>query len=460
QALERQLASLRETVVQEVLREVGPALARNGESSTRGSSAALQKAISAIQAGTTQKEILRALLDNTVLYSGRAALFVVKNGAAMGWQGIAFGNNDAIKDFPLDIGSGLASRVMRSRASEKGTSSGVDQHFTSKFGVPSEGDVVLLPLLLKDKISALVYADSGIEGGTLDVAALDVLVRATSAWLEVISQRKQAQKDGLPEPEMHAAPSVNDPFAAHAPIHGKAHAETVPEVAMSAAAAWGGPTSIPSGEDGEIHRKAQRFARLLIDEIKLYNHAKVADGRKHRDLYDRLREDIEKSRATYQKRYGNSAAGAADYFSQELIRSLAEDDVSLLGSSFRRIHQAFVASATLKPMAQQLLQNRTAQAYAGVESFARKHSAEDAGSLAWLAVGYAHFLDRDFAKAVDPLSRAKPHAGDIGDYVAYYLAASYQQSGRLPEAVAALNTFDQTFPQSLLIRDAHVLYAN
>ena len=127
---------------------------------------------------------------------------------------------------------------------------------------------------------------------------------------------------------------------------------------------------------------------------------------------------------------------------------------------FRRIHQAFVASATLKPMAKQLLQNRTPQAYAGVETFARKHSAEDAGSLAWLAVGYAHYLDRDFAKAVDPLSRAKPHAGDIGDYVAYYLAASYQQSGRLPEAVATLSTFDETLPQSLLVRDAHVLYAN
>ena len=127
---------------------------------------------------------------------------------------------------------------------------------------------------------------------------------------------------------------------------------------------------------------------------------------------------------------------------------------------FRRIHQAFVASATLKPMAQQLLQNRSPQAYSGVESFARKHSAEDAGALAWLAVGYAHYLDRDYVKAIDPLSRAKPHAGDIGDYVAYYLAAAYQQSGRLPEAVAALSTFDQTFPNSLLVRDAHVLYAN
>ena len=72
QALERQLASLRETVVQEVLREVGSAL--KGHGSPASSSAALQKAVSAIQAGATQKEILRALLDNTVLYSGRTAL--------------------------------------------------------------------------------------------------------------------------------------------------------------------------------------------------------------------------------------------------------------------------------------------------------------------------------------------------------------------------------------------------
>jgi len=56
-ALERQLTQLRETVVQEVLREIGPSV---GESSGTGgnSSAALQKAVSAIQAGATQKEIL------------------------------------------------------------------------------------------------------------------------------------------------------------------------------------------------------------------------------------------------------------------------------------------------------------------------------------------------------------------------------------------------------------------
>jgi soluble lytic murein transglycosylase len=124
------------------------------------------------------------------------------------------------------------------------------------------------------------------------------------------------------------------------------------------------------------------------------------------------------------------------------------------------MHQAFVASATLKPMARQLLQDRTPAAYSGVETFARRHSAEDAGSLAWLAVGYAYFLDRQYPKAIDSLSRAKPHAGEIGDYVAFYLADSYLQSGRIPEAVAALSAFDQNYPMSLLLRDVHVNYAN
>jgi hypothetical protein len=339
QALERQLTSFRESVVQEVLREVGPVL--SAKPAQGGSNAAgLQKAVARIQAGTTQKEILRALLDNTVLYSGRAALFVVKNGTATGWQGTAFSNNDAIKDFALDMSSGIPQRVMQSRAAENGPASEFDQNFVSRFGAPADGKIALLPLLLKDKISALIYADGGSQAGALDAAALDVLVRATGAWLEVISQRKQAQKDGPQEPEMHAAPPANDPFASHAPLHSAkalSLGESEPAIAMSAAASsTGASVAALSPEDADIHRKAQRFSRLLMDEIKLYNQAKVSEGRKHKDLYDRLQEDIEKSRATYLKRYGNTAAATGDYFNQELIRSLAEDDVSLLGKNFQR----------------------------------------------------------------------------------------------------------------------------
>ena len=73
-----------------------------------------------------------------------------------------------------------------------------------------------------------------------------------------------------------------------------------------------------------------------MDEIKLYNQAKVAEGRRNKDLYDRLKEDIDKSRGTFQKRYGNTVAVSGDYFQNELVRSLAEDDISIMGTNFRR----------------------------------------------------------------------------------------------------------------------------
>lgn len=111
-------------------------------------------------------------------------------------------------------------------------------------------------------------------------------------------------------------------------------------------------------------------------------------------------------------------------------------------------------------MAQQLLQDRTPSAYAGVEAFARRHPKEDAGALAWLVIGYARTLDHDYAKAIDPFNRAKAGASELGDYVAYYLADAYMNTAHNAEALSSLADFDTKFPDSLLIRDAHVVYAS
>jgi soluble lytic murein transglycosylase len=111
-------------------------------------------------------------------------------------------------------------------------------------------------------------------------------------------------------------------------------------------------------------------------------------------------------------------------------------------------------------MAQQLLQDRTPTAYAGIEAYARHHPKEDAGALAWLVIGYAHTLDHDYAKAIDPLNRAKAGASELGDYVAYYLGDAYLKTAHNAEALATLADFDKNFPDSLLIRDAHLVYAS
>ncbi|MGO9402410.1 MAG: transglycosylase SLT domain-containing protein [Terriglobales bacterium] len=126
----------------------------------------------------------------------------------------------------------------------------------------------------------------------------------------------------------------------------------------------------------------------------------------------------------------------------------------------RRVRRAFVASASLRPMAQQLLQDRTPTAYAGVEAYARRHAKEDAGALAWLVIGCARTLDHDYGKAIDPFNRAKAGASELGDYVAYYLGDAYLKTGHSAEALATLADFSKNFPDSLLIRDAHLVYAS
>lgn len=141
-------------------------------------------------------------------------------------------------------------------------------------------------------------------------------------------------------------------------------------------------------------------------------------------------------------------------------RSTVKKRKRVMSPRVRRIRQAFVASTNLRPMAQQLIQDRTPAAYAGVEGYARAHAKEDAGALAWLVVGYARVLDRDYAHAIDPLNRAKPLAGDLGDYVAYYLGTCYMQTARQGEALATLANFEKNYPDSLLVRDAHLSYAN
>ncbi len=123
-----------------------------------------------------------------------------------------------------------------------------------------------------------------------------------------------------------------------------------------------------------------------------------------------------------------------------------------------RVKRAFVASAALKPMARQLLQDRGPAAYAGVEKYARAHN-DEAGSLAWLVAGYAHVLDRQYPAAIDPLKNARAHAGELGDYVDYYLASAYSGAGDPTHAAAALEGFQTKYPDSLLERDAMVAYA-
>jgi len=86
------------------------------------------------------------------------------------------------------------------------------------------------------------------------------------------------------------------------------------------------------GSDEGLHEEARRLARLLVSEIKLYNEEQVEDGRRSRDLYERLRDDIDRSRQMYEERVDERIRNTTDYFYQALVSILAGGDAKAMGA--------------------------------------------------------------------------------------------------------------------------------
>jgi hypothetical protein len=295
------LPDLRAEIIRRVTEELEALAPAPGSSPTD----LLNAAVASIQEAGSQAEILRHLLEGESKFAGRVALFVVRGGAINGWQGIGFQDDDAIRSMNLNGSSSLVARAIQERIPAGGSISDFDGGFLSAVTPPAEENCLVLPLVVKDKVAALIYADTGAApNGALDASALSALTRMAALWLELTALRKAGV--------------------------------TATDDAQTVAAAASFATAAPAPVEDELHRKARRFAKLLVEEIKLYNQPRVAEGKHNRDLYERLRVDIEKSRATYQKRYGETPVAGADYFNQELIRILADNDVSLMGTSFPR----------------------------------------------------------------------------------------------------------------------------
>lgn len=324
------LERFRGEIIDQILREIEPLLGSGQtHSATHGSPASdiLNATISSIQEATAQADILKALLEGVSKFAARSALFVVRGTMLVGWQGRGF-TDDTIRGLNLDGSKGLAARAIDRRGRVSAGAIEFDPVFTAKQGIPADGNATVFPLVVKDKVAALLYCDSGTTAGHhSDYSAIEVLTRFTCLWLEQAAVRKHISgaEPGAPATAAASAgPSTMPSYAAAAPARAPSTTTAVAEPAID---------NLPP-EEQDLHKKARRFAKLLVDEIKLYNQGKVAEGKQNREVYKLLREDIEKSRATYDKRYGSSPVASAKYFDVEVVRILADNDRSLMGSDF------------------------------------------------------------------------------------------------------------------------------
>lgn len=361
EAFDLHVRALHDEVVDRVMQTVQPAL----EVQSAQLLGTLNSAVQAIQTTSTQVDVLEALLQGTAKFAPRAAILVFRGTTAVAWNASGFRDNARVKAFSVGTTSGLCARAVQQHSPVSGPAAQFDSHFIATFGSPS-ADCVVAPLIVRDKILALVYADAGESGAqTPNTHYLAILARSAANWIELCTLRNAARTTATTVPPRSeigtgqpATAAAESPDSA-APIssdemrrteHAASVATLVPkrEPVGVPGSAIGSPSSVvvmpstasqePSFEPAtgheDLHRKARRFAKLLVDEIVLYNRDKVTAGRLQRDLYDRLREDIDKSRATYEKRYGQTSVASNDYFTQALVGGLADHNASLMGPNF------------------------------------------------------------------------------------------------------------------------------
>lgn len=139
-----------------------------------------------------------------------------------------------------------------------------------------------------------------------------------------------------PEPASATSSAVAEPESEWAeepplvPVEAEAPAEAAPAPAAAKAAAAFDVASL-SPEQQELHRRANRVAKVAMQDIKLLRPKDVRLGRENKDICNRLRSDLDKARKEYDRRFRAILDHPVDYFHQWLVDILAEGDSKALG---------------------------------------------------------------------------------------------------------------------------------
>ena len=324
----------------------------------------LRASMAAIEKGANLSEVLTHLVTEVTKHVERAAMFIIKANAAVGWYARGFDHSDAVKVLNIPLSADTLFRIVHaSRHATRGhvSHSPDTAKALARLGGDPQG-VLAVPLILRDKVAAVLYCDSAQEEVPPAAAdTVEILVSYAGKVIDLLSAATRPAAGGTspgmraPVPAGDAGPSAvpyasptMKPQPAPSPVlrpatqpgRGTAPLFQPAAPARPAPVLASAPTPAPaaapaarglSAEDQKAHDDAKRFARLVVSEIKLYNEAKVTEGRKTKDIYERLKEDIERGRQMYHDRVAQSVRDTSDYFHDELVRILAGGDANALG---------------------------------------------------------------------------------------------------------------------------------
>jgi hypothetical protein len=261
-----------------------------------------------------------ALLDGAVAVAPRAFLFSVLSGelvyeGSRAPEGETFPDLDGLR-LPLDSAPGFRSVVESlDTVISLGNEGEISATLAIAMVLDDSSRLALLPIATeragKSRRVAAILAVPG-HPAPVDIPALELLACIAGLSLDV---RQTAQKAATTVPSgqlLGIAPASEAPPP---PVH------VVVDVARL------------TQDEQELHARAQRFARVRVAEMRLYRAQAVKEGRENGNLFLALQPEIESGREQYRHDFFSTPT-MIDYFHAELVRTLANDDASMLGPDY------------------------------------------------------------------------------------------------------------------------------
>jgi hypothetical protein len=258
------------------------------------------------------------LLDAAGSFSTGSALFHVDGQVAKGRRirGVPEDTAEAFKSFEIPLGSAaaLAGAVeTRDPVVAVTTPGEVSAGLVELAGPTAEGRVFIFPLVVRDRVAGLLYAWGAVQGSVMEL----LTQVAAGVWSDLLRPAPVELVQIAGPPVLPSEPDSLIPVPPNPSLR-------------EATSAW----DRLSTEEQQIHFRAQRFARVHVAEMRLYQAEAVQAGRSRARLYQTLRKPIDTARDRFRQTYFSPCPSMVDYLHLELVRTLANDDPELLGKEY------------------------------------------------------------------------------------------------------------------------------
>jgi len=285
-----------------------------------------------------QVAILERLVEEASKTGSRTILLVVRGANLRGWAARGMPGPFQVKSLSLPVSpDDLLGRAVETAATvvETADAQPGNAAVAATLGSGTPSSMLAAPLWVKDRVVAVLYVDA-MDDGPWQPESASLMASIAALSLEALPYRARYQRPELPPEALDAGETPVDETPAHS-------TEPPPDPTPAAAAtvSVGGtePRSIEPDPDSQeasdpeerrLHEEARRFAALLVSEIVLYNEKQLEEGRRNKDLYERLKDDIDRSYRMFEQRVSSKISGASRYFREEIVRALAKGDESAI----------------------------------------------------------------------------------------------------------------------------------